>query len=83
MKNPQYIILTGESPTLEGIFNKKQIVWTANKGIKQYFYKIPLKDTSYKIFNAKVEKILQLFSKISFHQCLIFSNDRGRLNNYY
>jgi ATP-dependent RNA helicase DDX20 len=66
MKSPQEILLAPDAPSL--------------KGVKQYYYLIPAEamESSWKQWTAKVTKLLEIFSKISFHQCVVFTNDRSR-----
>ncbi|KAM8862274.1 putative ATP-dependent RNA helicase DDX20 [Spinachia spinachia] len=44
------------------------------KGLKQYYKLVPSHPFPHKIFQEKVEHLLELFSKIPFNQALVFSN---------
>ncbi|XP_067249868.1 probable ATP-dependent RNA helicase DDX20 [Chanodichthys erythropterus] len=43
-------------------------------GLKQYYKIVPSHSLSHKIFEEKVQSLLELFSKIPFNQALVFSN---------
>lgn len=50
-----------------------------SSGVKQYYSVIPHPGgPAYKLFAAKVKLLLDILSKVAFHQCLVFSNDRRR-----
>uniref|UniRef100_A0A8C9ZXB2 RNA helicase n=1 Tax=Sander lucioperca TaxID=283035 RepID=A0A8C9ZXB2_SANLU len=44
------------------------------KGLKQYYKLVQSDPLPHKVFEAKVEHLLELFSKIPFNQALVFSN---------
>ncbi|XP_037336561.2 probable ATP-dependent RNA helicase DDX20 [Pungitius pungitius] len=44
------------------------------KGLKQYYKLVPSHPFPHKIFQEKVQHLLELFSKIPFNQALVFSN---------
>ncbi|XP_028398283.1 probable ATP-dependent RNA helicase DDX20 isoform X2 [Dendronephthya gigantea] len=67
MKDPTFVRLNSADPALEGIRHYRCIV---------SFHSLP-----HKVFQEKVESLLHLFSKLSFHQCLIFSNYQIRAKN--
>jgi len=64
MKSPKHVLISLDAPSLHGV--------------KQYYYPIEAGATPWKTYNQKVTKLIQILSKVSFHQCIIFSNDRGR-----
>ncbi|XP_067268736.1 probable ATP-dependent RNA helicase DDX20 [Pseudorasbora parva] len=43
-------------------------------GLKQYYKIVPSHSLAHKIFEEKVQSLLELFSKIPFNQALVFSN---------
>lgn len=43
-------------------------------GLKQYYKIVPSHSLPHKIFEEKVQSLLELFSKIPFNQALVFSN---------
>lgn len=64
MKNPQFIMLDKDKPSLEGV--------------KQYYWCIDDNSESTSMELAKKSnKVIEILSKLSFHQCLIFCNNRG------
>ncbi|XP_008412071.1 putative ATP-dependent RNA helicase DDX20 [Poecilia reticulata] len=44
------------------------------KGLKQYYKLLPSHPLPHKVFEEKVQHLLELFSKIPFNQALVFSN---------
>ncbi|KAK9514737.1 hypothetical protein VZT92_025429 [Zoarces viviparus] len=44
------------------------------KGLKQYYKLVPSHPLPHKIFQEKVQHLLELFSKLPFNQALVFSN---------
>ncbi|KAI7797630.1 probable ATP-dependent RNA helicase DDX20 [Triplophysa rosa] len=47
-------------------------------GLKQYYKIVPSHSLPHKIFEEKVQSLLELFSKIPFNQALVFSNLHSR-----
>lgn len=43
-------------------------------GLKQYYKTVPSHSLPHKVFEEKVQSLLELFSKIPFNQALVFSN---------
>lgn len=43
-------------------------------GLKQYYKIVPSHSLPHKVFEEKVQSLLELFSKIPFNQALVFSN---------
>lgn len=64
MTNLQKVILDGDNPSLEGV--------------KQYYYEVPKLSSAASEFMWKQEKVISILSNLSFHQCLIFCNNKGR-----
>lgn len=52
-------------------------------GLKQYYKLVQSDPLPHKVFEAKVEHLLELFSKIPFNQALVFSNLHTRYFNVY
>ncbi|KAM8829705.1 putative ATP-dependent RNA helicase DDX20 [Synchiropus picturatus] len=48
------------------------------KGLKQYYKLVPSHSLPHKVFEEKVQDLLELFSKIPFNQALVFSNLHSR-----
>ncbi|XP_022081316.1 uncharacterized protein LOC110974182 [Acanthaster planci] len=53
----------------------------ALKGIKQFYKVVPSHGLYHKAFEVKVEHLLQLLTRVSFSQCLVFSNLSSRAQN--
>lgn len=53
-------------------------------GIKQFIYRIPEESSKTSILEmtAKVEALKNIFNKISFKQCIIFTNSQSRAESY-
>ncbi len=54
-------------------------------GVKQYYYKIELdpQTNAYRLFDKKTTKLIEILSKVSFHQAIVFCNHRGRFVQQY
>lgn len=52
-------------------------------GLKQYYKLVQSHPLPHKIFEEKVQHLLELFSKIPFNQALVFSNLHTRYFNVY
>jgi len=64
MKEPQRIIVSADTPSLEGV--------------QQYFVQVDDRAQSFQELDAKVEALVQIFDQLSFNQCIVFCNDRAR-----
>uniref|UniRef100_T1JLZ3 RNA helicase n=1 Tax=Strigamia maritima TaxID=126957 RepID=T1JLZ3_STRMM len=64
MRNPTFVRLNSSDPAL--------------LGVKQYFKITPFHTFLQKVFDEKVKELLRLLNKISFNQCIIFSNYQAR-----
>lgn len=62
MKNPQFILLDKDKPSLEGV--------------KQFYWCVDENSTMMESIQ-KTNKVVEILSNLSFHQCLIFCNNRG------
>lgn len=71
MKEPQKILISEDSPSLEGV--------------KQYYHLVNLDENDKncnlsiqkeKLFKQKGKQLLKLLSKLRFHQCLVFCNQQ-------
>ena len=69
MNRPQKVLLSEDKPSLEGV--------------KQYYSLIECQQSEqslairrYNVFKQKGKKLLQLLTKLRFHQCLVFCNQR-------
>ncbi|CAB3996574.1 probable ATP-dependent RNA helicase DDX20 [Paramuricea clavata] len=67
MKDPTFVRLNAADPALEGI--------------RHYHCVVPAHSLPHKVFHEKIQSLLQLLSKLSFYQCLIFSNYQIRAKN--
>ena len=77
MNQPQFILLSPDTPSLEGV--------------KQYYLKVSSKNdnrqkgkslnANWDSFEQKSKSLIELLSKLSFNQCLIFCNNRDKAQN--
>ncbi|GBB97047.1 hypothetical protein RclHR1_02900010 [Rhizophagus clarus] len=76
VRNPHHIMLTDDTPCLEGVLQYYQIVES------------PETDNiieKFKIYEEKFKKIADILGRVPFYQCIVFINHRGRavdLANY-
>ncbi|KAF0554419.1 DEAD-domain-containing protein [Gigaspora margarita] len=74
--NPYHVMLSEDTPALEGVLQYYQIVKVPNKiNITERF----------KFYEEKFKKMVDLLSHVPFYQCIVFLNHRGRavdLANY-
>ncbi|CAG8666081.1 3143_t:CDS:10, partial [Funneliformis caledonium] len=76
VRNPHHIMLTDDTPCLQGVL--------------QYYQLVESPETSnilekFKIYEAKFIKLAELLGRVPFYQCIVFINHRGRavdLANY-
>lgn len=64
MRSPAFIRLNADNPALIGI--------------TQFYQITPYHHQSHLCFDKKIEPLLQILEKITFTQCLIFSNYQAR-----
>ena len=63
MREPQKILISADDPSLRGV---------------QQYYECVTCDVEHPddVRDAKIERLLQILSSLSFHQCVVFSNDK-------
>ncbi|CAG8784283.1 18439_t:CDS:2, partial [Acaulospora morrowiae] len=76
VRNPHYVMLSEDTPNLEGVLQYFQMVQTpeTKNAIEKY-----------KFYEEKFKKLAELLSRVPFYQCIVFLNHRGRaidLANY-
>lgn len=64
MNNPQFVLISADDPSLIGV--------------KQYRHRVTTSTNAFEIFQAKLATLLEILAQISFHQCVVFSNNKGK-----
>jgi len=75
MKNPQKVLLCSDNPSLEGVHQYFRLVSSPNP---QNNSMSTSPSISHQLFMEKVRELIELFKKVSFHQCIVFLNHKGR-----
>lgn len=78
MKSPQRVQLVTETAVLVGMLLYGFLCLYNDEGVKQYFLQLPSVQHAYQVYESKVTRVVDVLSRVPFHQALVFTNQQDR-----